>query len=119
MSKIEELVEKSHGKIGADKVHEKLTAMGFDGKSLIHPRQIDICNAAFSPSADEIAWATKVRDAFAGGDGGVTEVDGKMVEALHLSKSEAGLIASATSPTVDDYAMTGVSGQENVLFLLF
>ncbi|THD37791.1 MAG: CoA ester lyase [Sphingomonas sp.] len=63
-------------------------AMGYDGKSLIHPRQIDICNAAFSPSADEVAWATKVRDAFAGGDGGVIQVGGKMVEALHLAQAE-------------------------------
>lgn len=63
-------------------------AMGYDGKSLIHPRQIDIANAAFSPSADEIAWAEKVRDAFAGGDGGVIQVDGRMVEALHLAQAE-------------------------------
>ncbi|QDZ08064.1 CoA ester lyase [Sphingomonas panacisoli] len=63
-------------------------AMGYDGKSLIHPRQIDICNAAFSPGADEIAWAAKVRDAFASGDGGVTQVEGKMVEALHLTQAE-------------------------------
>lgn len=63
-------------------------AMGYDGKSLIHPQQIDICNAAFSPSAVEVAWATKVRDAFAGGDGGVIQVDGKMVEALHLAQAE-------------------------------
>lgn len=63
-------------------------AMGFDGKSLIHPRQIDICNAAFSPNVDEIAWATRVRDAFAQGDGGVIQVDGRMVEALHLAQAE-------------------------------
>jgi citrate lyase subunit beta/citryl-CoA lyase len=62
--------------------------MGYDGKSLIHPRQIDICNAVFSPSADEIAWATKVHAAFGGGDGGVIQVDGKMVEALHLAQAE-------------------------------
>lgn len=67
---------------------EAAAAMGYDGKSLIHPRQIDICNTAFSPSADELAWATKVRDAFAGGDGGVIQVDGKMVEALHLAQAE-------------------------------
>ncbi|MDB5681155.1 MAG: CoA ester lyase [Sphingomonas bacterium] len=67
---------------------EAAVAMGYDGKSLIHPRQIDICNAVFSPSADEIAWATKVRDAFAGGDGGVIQVDGRMVEALHLAQAE-------------------------------
>lgn len=63
-------------------------AMGYDGKSLIHPRQIDICNRAFSPDAAAVEWATKVRDAFANGDGGVIQVDGKMVEALHLVQAE-------------------------------
>jgi citrate lyase subunit beta/citryl-CoA lyase len=63
-------------------------AMGYDGKSLIHPRQIHICNAAFSPDAAAIDWATRVRDAFASGDGGVIQVDGKMVEALHLVQAE-------------------------------
>lgn len=63
-------------------------AMGYDGKSLIHPRQIDICNTAFSPDAAEIEWAARVRAAFAGGDGGVIQVDGKMVEALHLVQAE-------------------------------
>lgn len=63
-------------------------AMGYDGKSLIHPQQIDICNAAFAPSAVELAWATKVRAAFAGGEGGVIQVEGRMVEALHLAQAE-------------------------------
>jgi citrate lyase subunit beta/citryl-CoA lyase len=62
--------------------------MGYDGKSLIHPRQIDICNTTFSPSEAEIAWAARVRDAFATGDGGVIQVDGKMVEALHLDQAK-------------------------------
>ena len=69
-------------------------AMGYDGKSLIHPRQIAICNAAFSPGADEIAWATKVCAAFAHGDGGVIQVDGRMVEALHLVQAERILAAA-------------------------
>ena len=67
---------------------EAAAAMGFDGKSLIHPRQIDICNGALSPTADEIIWAIRVRDAFDGGDGSVIQVDGKMVEALHLAQAE-------------------------------
>lgn len=67
-------------------------AMGYDGKSLIHPRQIDTCNAAFSPSDAEIAWAIKVRDAFADGDGGVIQVDGRMVEALHLEQAKRILV---------------------------
>ena len=67
---------------------EEAAAMGYDGKSLIHPRQIDVCNAAFSPGDAEIAWAAKVRDAFAGSDGGVMQVEGKMIEALHLAQAE-------------------------------
>ena len=67
---------------------EAAAAMGYDGKSLIHPRQIEACNTLFSPGASDIAWANKVRDAFARGDGGVIQVDGKMVEALHLAQAE-------------------------------
>lgn len=66
---------------------EDAAGMGYDGKSLIHPRQIDICNAAFSPSEAEVGWARKVSDAFAGGDGSVIQVDGRMVEALHLEQA--------------------------------
>ncbi|HET8726236.1 MAG TPA: CoA ester lyase [Alphaproteobacteria bacterium] len=60
--------------------------LGMDGKSLIHPKQIGPCNDAFSPSADEIAWARKVIAAFdaPGNKGaGVLRVDGQMVERLH------------------------------------
>ena len=38
--------------------------MGFDGKTLIHPAQIDVCNEVFAPSAAEIAWSRKVIAAF-------------------------------------------------------
>lgn len=62
-------------------------AMGFDGKSLIHPRQIAPCNAAFAPTRAELDWAEAVRDAFAGSAGGVIRVDGRMVEALHLEQA--------------------------------
>ena len=61
--------------------------MGFDGKSLIHPAQVDICNAAFAPDADEVAQARRVVAAFAepdNADMGVIQIDGEMVERLHL-----------------------------------
>lgn len=61
-------------------------ALGMDGKTLIHPGQIDICNEVFSPSAEEVVWARKVIAAFddPGNTGkGVITVDGKMVELLH------------------------------------
>ena len=60
--------------------------LGFDGKTLIHPRQIAPCNAAFSPSDDEVAWARKIIAAFDQpdhADKGVIQIDGRMVERLH------------------------------------
>ncbi len=63
---------------------------GFDGKSLIHPAQIDPCNAVFSPGEDELAWAHAVIAAFAlpeNAGKGAIRVDGKMVELLHLEQA--------------------------------
>lgn len=61
--------------------------MGFDGKTLIHPAQIDIANAAFSPSEAEIDLARRQIAAFeeveATGQG-VAVVDGRIVENLHI-----------------------------------
>ena len=60
--------------------------MGFDGKTLIHPSQIEVCNAAFSPSAEEVAEAQKIIAVFdqpANKDKGVVELDGRMVERMH------------------------------------
>jgi citrate lyase subunit beta/citryl-CoA lyase len=60
--------------------------MGFDGKTLIHPNQIGPCNAAFSPTTEEIAQANKVIAAFdlpENKDKGVVQLDGRMVERLH------------------------------------
>jgi citrate lyase subunit beta/citryl-CoA lyase len=60
--------------------------MGFDGKTLIHPGQIEPCNAAFSPGADEVAQARKIIAAFdlpENKDKGVVQLDGRMVERLH------------------------------------
>jgi citrate lyase subunit beta/citryl-CoA lyase len=59
---------------------------GFDGKTLIHPRQIEPCNAAFSPSSDEVETARKIIAAFdlpENENKGVLQVDGRMVERLH------------------------------------
>ena len=65
-------------------------AMGFDGKTLIHPSQIEAANRAFSPDAAEIAWSRKIVAAFAaeGSVGtGVLRVEGRMVERLHLARA--------------------------------
>lgn len=66
-------------------------AFGFHGKTLIHPSQIDPANAAFSPSRDEIEWATAVVGAYAtpgAQDAGVLSVGGEMVERLHLERAQ-------------------------------
>jgi citrate lyase subunit beta / citryl-CoA lyase len=60
--------------------------LGFDGKTLIHPSQIEPCNAAFSPTPDEVETARKTIAAFAlpeNLDKGVVRIDGRMVERLH------------------------------------
>lgn len=61
-------------------------AFGFDGKTLVHPRQIEICNAAFTPSAEDADAARRVIAAFAdpANQGqAALRVDGRMVEPLH------------------------------------
>ncbi len=72
---------------------------GFDGKTLIHPRQIEPCNRAFSPSADEVAWAEAVIAAFAApaaqGKGAI-RLQGRMVERLHLVQAERTLRLAGT-----------------------
>jgi len=72
-------------------------ALGFDGKTLIHPAQIAPCNAAFSPSEDELARARAIVDAFAKPENagkGVVMVDGQMAERLHEATARA-LLAKA------------------------
>ncbi len=59
---------------------------GFDGKTLIHPTQVEIANRVWAPSADEIDRARAVIEAFAAAEAegrGVVVVDGRMVENLH------------------------------------
>jgi citrate lyase subunit beta / citryl-CoA lyase len=65
--------------------------LGFDGKTLIHPRQIDPCNEAFSPSAEEVATARKMIAVFdlpENRDKGVVQIDGRMVERLHAEMAK-------------------------------
>jgi citrate lyase subunit beta/citryl-CoA lyase len=60
--------------------------LGFDGKTLIHPSQIEPCNTAFSPSPAEVEWARRMIEAFALPENrgkGVVSIDGRMVERLH------------------------------------
>lgn len=76
-------------------------AMGFDGKTLIHPAQIGPANAAFSASEAALTEAEKIVAAFALPDNalkGVIALDGKMVERLHLAQAER-LLAKAGRPS--------------------
>jgi citrate lyase subunit beta/citryl-CoA lyase len=60
--------------------------MGFDGKTLIHPNQIEPCNVVFSPAADEVVHARKLIAAFdlpENKNKGVVQVEGRMVERMH------------------------------------
>ncbi|MBI3433844.1 MAG: CoA ester lyase [Proteobacteria bacterium] len=60
--------------------------MGFDGKTLIHPGQIDTCNDVFSPAAAEVAQAREIIAIFdlpENRDKGVVGIDGRMVERMH------------------------------------
>lgn len=99
------LAAKAHGKVIVDGVYnafkddEGLRAeceqgrdMGFDGKTLIHPLQLDIANMAFAPSDAEIDLARRQIDAFetalAQGQA-VAVVDGKIVENLHVATAKS------------------------------
>jgi citrate lyase subunit beta/citryl-CoA lyase len=72
-------------------------ALGFDGKTLIHPKQIAIANETFAPSAAERAQALRVvaahQEAAAKGQG-VTLLDGRLVEVLHVQEAQR-LLAQA------------------------
>jgi citrate lyase subunit beta / citryl-CoA lyase len=66
-------------------------ALGMDGKTLIHPAQIDTCNRVFSPSDVELAWARSVIAAFDAPENAgkaVITLNGKMVERLHLAMAQ-------------------------------
>jgi citrate lyase subunit beta/citryl-CoA lyase len=60
---------------------------GFTGMLAIHPDQIGIINAAFTPSAADVAHARRVVEAFAKG-GGVVALDGKMLDQPHLKQAQ-------------------------------
>jgi citrate lyase subunit beta / citryl-CoA lyase len=64
--------------------------LGFDGKTLIHPKTIALANAAFAPAPEEIAWSYRVIAAHEAAvrDGkGVVLIDGKLVENLHVANA--------------------------------
>jgi citrate lyase subunit beta/citryl-CoA lyase len=94
------LAARAHGFAALDGVHLDLAddegfaavcaqgrTLGFDGKTLIHPKQIAAANAAFAPSTDEIAQAKKIiaaHEAALAAGKGIVVVDGRLIENLHV-----------------------------------
>ena len=76
---------------GFDWVCRQGADLGFDGKTLIHPGQIETCNRVFSPDPGEVAWARAVIAAFAdpaNAGRGALRVDNRLAERLHLTQAE-------------------------------
>jgi len=97
------LAARAHGLAVLDGVHLDLAdeegyattcrqgrELGFDGKTLIHPKQIDAANAAFGPTKEEIEWSRRIiaahAEAAAAGKG-VALVDGRLIENLHVENA--------------------------------
>jgi citrate lyase subunit beta / citryl-CoA lyase len=73
--------------------------LGFDGKTLIHPSQVEPCNTTFAPTAEDVDKAGRIIAAFeeAEADGrGVVTVDGRMVENLHVEQARRTLAIQAS-----------------------
>ena len=108
---------RAHGLVILDGVHNEIDDLaaleavcrqgaefGFDGKSLIHPTHLGICNRAFSPPADEVAWAGAVVAAFAdpaNAGRGALRVNGRLAEHLHLAESRRLLALAAAIEAAD------------------
>ena len=72
--------------------------LGFDGKTLIHPSQVEPCNRVFAPTADEVDQARRIIQAFEAAEAegrGVVTVDGRMVENLHVEQARRTLALAA------------------------
>ena len=112
------LASRAHGKAVLDGVYDAVRdtpgfvaecrqarAMGFDGKTLVHPGQVGPCNEVFAPSEDEVDRARRVSEAFAAASAqgrGVVVVDDRMVEELHVREAQRVLALHAavtTAPT--------------------
>jgi citrate lyase subunit beta / citryl-CoA lyase len=64
--------------------------LGFDGKTLIHPKQVGPCNKVFTPKPEDVAWSRRIIEAHtaaAARGEGVVVVEGKLVENLHVESA--------------------------------
>ncbi|MBH0238816.1 HpcH/HpaI aldolase/citrate lyase family protein [Methylobrevis albus] len=81
---------------------------GFDGKTLVHPKQIAPANAAFVPSVEEIEWARVIVDTFnrpENADKSAIKIDGRMVERLHAEMAAKTLLLSDAIRRTDSLAL--------------
>ena len=65
--------------------------LGFDGKTLIHPKQLEAANEVFGPSEEELRLSRRIIEAYAAAEAegkGVVVVDGKLIEKLHVDHAE-------------------------------
>jgi len=76
--------------------------LGFAGKVCIHPNQVDVVNASFAPSGEEIAWARAVVAAFAGVAGNAVSLNGRMIDRPVLLKARKILAESGAGELADD-----------------
>ncbi len=76
---------------GFERVCRQGKSFGFDGKTLLHPKTIAVANDVYGPSGDDIAWSERVIAAWseaAAAGNGVTLLDGKLIENLHVAEAE-------------------------------
>jgi citrate lyase subunit beta/citryl-CoA lyase len=114
------LAARAHGLAVLDGVHLDLSddegfaascrqgrELGFDGKTLIHPKQIADANAAFAPTGEEIEWSRRIiaahAEAAAAGRG-VVLVDGRLIENLHVESARR---VVALAEAIDQLAAEG------------
>jgi citrate lyase subunit beta/citryl-CoA lyase len=69
-------------------------ALGYAGKLCIHPRQVDLANEAFLPSEAEVAWATRLLEAFWAAEGRTIAFEGLMVDEVVAARARAILAAT-------------------------
>jgi citrate lyase subunit beta/citryl-CoA lyase len=94
---------------GLDQACRQGRELGFDGKTLIHPKQIEPANRAFAPSAEDVAWSKRIIAAHAEADArgeGVALVDGKLIENLHVANARR-VVALAERIAALDVAAPG------------
>jgi len=108
---------RAHGLVALDGVHNEIddldlleascrqgAAFGFDGRSLIHPTHLEICNRVYAPPPEEVAWAAAVVAAFSNPQNegrGALRVEGRLAERLHLSEARRLLDLAAAIEAAD------------------